>query len=383
MPKSVQNYLSTEMASWQILGVDGHFEGKNPWRDYHTLFAEPLAELVGGLPTEVVAMNALTVNLHLMLTSFYAPTPKKYKIICEAGAFPSDQYALETHIKMRGYDPQTTLIEIAPRHGEHTLRTDDIINTINQHAHETALVFMAGVNYYTGQLYDLQAIAQAAHHHHLTVGYDLAHAIGNVPLHLHDWHVDFAVWCSYKYLNSGPGGVAGAFVHQKHADKPELPRLAGWWGHNDQTRFLMQKGFEPMHGAQGWQLSNAPVLSMAAHKAALDIYEQVGMNALRKKSELMSEYLFYLIQLLQIQYPQANIQIITPNDPAARGCQVSIIIPNKGKQVYNALLKNQIIVDWREPDVIRLAPVPIYNRFDEIARFYNVMKDILINLFGG
>lgn len=367
-PKSAAAAIAHELEQWAQMGVEGHFKGDTPWFTYHKAFAEPLAKVVGAKPDEVVAMNVLTVNLHLMLVSFYRPTATRYKIITEVGAFPSDQYALESQVRFHGFDPDAAIIELKPRTGEHTLRTEDILETIAQHADSLALVMMGGINYYTGQVFDMQKITAKAHAVGAVAGFDLAHAAGNVPLSLHNWDVDFAVWCSYKYMNAGPGGVSGVFVHERHAQNPDLPRFAGWWGHNEKERFLMQKGFKPMYGAAGWQLSNAPVLHMAPYKASLALFEEAGMDKLAAKSRLLTGYLEFLLG--QIQH--IKIEIITPKDPAQRGCQLSMMVEN-GRQIFDYLVSNGVIGDWREPNVIRLSPVPLYNSFQDVYRIYEIL----------
>ena len=339
------------------------------------MFPQLLTKIVGALPEEIVVMNQLTVNLHLLMASFYQPTKERFKIICEAKAFPSDQYALETQARFHGLNPEEAIIEVSPRDGEHTIRTEDIIATIKQHADETALVIFGGVNYYSGQVFDMQTIAQAAHDAGAYCGFDLAHAAGNIELHLHDWKVDFACWCSYKYLNSGPGGIAGAFIHQKHIADKTLPRLAGWWGYEKETRFQMEKGFKPIATAEGWQLSNAPVLSMAAHKASLDIFEEAGIDNLIAKGQQLSDYLFFIIEELNAASTQKKIEIITPKKE--KGCQVSMLMLEKGKEVFDALKQNGVLADWREPNVIRVAPVPLYNTFEEVWKFGEIVKLIV------
>ena len=371
-PKAVRAALEQELLDWQNLGVEGHFHGKNPWFKYHELFHEKEARVVGALPGEVVVMNNLTTNLHLMLVSFYRPTPQRYRIITEAGAFPSDQYALETQVKFHGYQPDGAIIELKPRPGECNLRTEDIAATINQYADSLALVLMGGINYYTGQVFDLATITQAGHAVGAQVGFDLAHAAGNVLLELHNWNVDFAVWCTYKYLNSGPGGVGAAFVHEKHASNLELPRFAGWWGHNQEERFQMKKGFKPITGAAGWQLSNGAILTMAAHKASLDIFDEAGMPALRKKSEQLTGYLEFLIKELNL--PESQLQIITPSEPSARGCQLSLLVHQNGRALFEKLTAAGVILDWREPNVIRVAPVPLYNSFEDVFCFTEILR---------
>lgn len=371
-PKAVRAALEQELLDWQNLGVEGHFHGKNPWFKYHELFHEKEARVVGALPGEVVVMNNLTTNLHLMLVSFYRPTPQRYRIITEAGAFPSDQYALETQVKFHGHQPDDAIIELKPRPGECNLRTEDIAATINQYADSLALVLMGGINYYTGQVFDLATITQAGHAVGAQVGFDLAHAAGNVLLELHNWNVDFAVWCTYKYLNSGPGGVGAAFVHEKHASNLELPRFAGWWGHNQEERFQMKKGFKPITGAAGWQLSNGAILTMAAHKASLDIFDEAGMPALRKKSEQLTGYLEFLIKELNL--PESQLQIITPSEPSARGCQLSLLVHQNGRALFEKLTAAGVILDWREPNVIRVAPVPLYNSFEDVFCFTEILR---------
>lgn len=371
-PKDTRKYVSEELYDWAHLGVEGHVHSRRPWLYYHKFTKKALSKLVGAKPDEVVAMSQLTVNLHLMMVSFYAPTSTRYKILTEAGAFPSDQYAFESQIKYHGFNPEQALIELTPREGEHTLRTEDIIASINKHGSEIALVIFGAVQYYTGQFFDLRQITAAGHSVGAYVGFDLAHAIGNVPLSLHGDEVDFAVWCSYKYLNSGPGSIAGIFVHERHAQNFDLPRFAGWWGHNEKERFLMQKGFKPMPGADGWQLSNVPIFQSAAHMAALEIFQQASMKALRKKSVLLTGYLEFLLNDLDPE--QRYFTIITPKDPAQRGCQLSLLIQNNGKKIFKRLIRNGFILDWREPNVMRLAPVPLYNTFQEVYRFVELLK---------
>ncbi|MDX5345932.1 MAG: kynureninase [Hymenobacteraceae bacterium] len=374
-PKSAKAAIEQELEDWAKLGVEGHFHGKNPWFSYHELLTQPTAKLVGAKPIEVVVMNQLTVNLHLMLVSFYQPNGKRFKIVTEAGAFPSDQYALETHVKSRGYNPDEAIIELTPRPGEHTLRTEDILSVISEKGSEIALVMMGGVNYYTGQAFDMQAITAAAHAAGALAGFDLAHAAGNLKLELHDWNVDFAVWCSYKYLNSGPGGTSGVFVHECHANNHELNRYAGWWGHDKSVRFQMKKGFIPIAGAEGWQLSNAQIFPMAIHKASLEIFNEVGMDALRKKSEQLTGYLEFLLG--EIGVDKEVLEIITPKDPHQRGCQLSLLVHKNGRQLFDKLTEAGIIADWREPNVIRIAPVPLYNSFEDVFHFAEILKQEL------
>jgi len=371
-PKSTRKYIEEELKSWEDRGVEGHFEGIRPWMYYHKFLKKQLAKIVGAKEEEVVSMNGLTANLHLMMVSFYRPTKHRYKIITEAGAFPSDQYALETQLKFHSLDPETALIELKPRAGEHTLRTEDILQTIAQTGDSLALVMMAGVQYYTGQLFDIKSITTKAHEMGALCGFDLAHAVGNVPVNLHNNDVDFAVWCSYKYLNSGPGGVAGVFVNERHANNSDLPRFAGWWGHDESQRFQMKKGFIPMSGADGWQLSNVNVLSSAAHLASLDMFEEVGMTALREKSVMLTGYLEYL--LLELQMDKEQLEVITPSIPEARGCQMSLLVSKNGKQLFDKLAASGVIADWREPNVIRIAPVPLYNSFEDVFQFVELLK---------
>ncbi|WP_207433976.1 kynureninase [Sabulibacter ruber] len=366
-PKSARVAVEEEMVKWAELGVEGHFVGDTPWFTYHAALAGPTARVVGAKPQEVVVMNQLTVNLHLMLVSFYRPQGKRFKILTEAGAFPSDQYALESQVKFHGYAPEEAIIEVAPRAGEHTLRTEDIVQIIQQHGEELALVMMGGVNYYTGQVFDMAAITQAAHAVGALCGFDLAHAAGNVTLRLHDWDVDFAVWCTYKYLNSGPGGTSGVFVHERYAEDASLPRFAGWWGHDQSVRFQMKKGFIPMPGAEGWQLSNSQILPMAVHKASLQLFDEAGMNNLRAKSEKLTGYLEFLIK--ELNQPKEALEVITPEDPSARGCQLSLLVHQNGRQLFETLMANGFILDWREPNVIRVAPTPLYNTFEDVYRF--------------
>ena len=369
-PKSTKKLIEEELNDWATLGVDGHFHAKRPWLHYHQLSKKALAKIVGAKPIEVVAMNQLTMNLHLMLTTFYRPTFQRFKIITEAGAFSSDQYAFESHVKMYGFDPDQTIIELKPRDGEFTLHTEDIIESILVHAKELSLVIFGGVQYYSGQFFDIKKITEAGKKAGAYVGFDLAHAIGNVPLQLNKHQVDFAVWCGYKYLNSGPGSVAGAFVHERHATKFDLPRLAGWWGHNEQERFQMKKGFKPMHGVDGWQVSNFPILAGTAQLASLEIFEQAGMKALRNKSLLLTSYLLFLLKGLS----KENFTIITPTKSSERGCQISILMKKNGRKVFDILTKSGVKADWREPDVIRIAPVPLYNTFEDVFRFSEFFK---------
>jgi len=370
-PKSTREAVLHELNQWSELAVEGHFKGALPWMHYHKFLQPQTAHIAGALPEEVVVMNTLTTNLHLLMVSFYRPTRERFKIIMEAGAFPSDQYALETQARYHGLNPDAAIVEVAPRSGEETLRTEDILAAIETHGPQTALVLFGGVNYYTGQYYDLKAITEAGHRAGAYVGFDLAHAAGNLPLHLHDWGADFAVWCSYKYLNSGPGGPGGVFVHERHGNNPDLPRFAGWWGHDENSRFLMRKGFHPMPGAAGWQLSNAQILSFAAHKASLDIFVEAGMPNLREKSLKLTGYLEFILHHC-IEQGQ-NLRLITPADPAQRGCQLSVRTGADGRRLFDYLAANGVLCDWREDNlsgepggVIRISPAPLYNGFAEV-----------------
>lgn len=375
--KSTSKYVQQELDDWASLGVEGHFQAKNPWMPYHEIFPAQLSKIVGCNENEVVVMNQLTVNLHLLMVTFYRPTKERYKIICEAKAFPSDQYAFETQARYHGFDPAAAVIEVSPREGEHTLRTEDILSTIKQHGDTVAVVLFGGVNYYTGQLFDMKAITKAAHAVGAYAGFDLAHAVGNVELHLHEWEADFACWCSYKYLNSGPGGVAGVYINEKHIANKDLPRFAGWWGYKKDTRFKMEKGFDPIPTAEGWQLSNAPILSMAAHKAALDLFDEAGIDQLHTKRKLLSGYLHYVLNDINSQQAEKVIEIITPANESERGCQVSMLMLKRGKEIFEELTKQGVIADWREPNVIRVAPVPLYNSFEDVYRFGSLIGQLI------
>ncbi len=379
-PKQTSSFIQRELKDWAGLGVEGHEHAHRPWLYYHKFSKKILSEIVGARPKEVVAMNQLTVNLHLMMVSFYRPSTGRYKILTEAGAFSSDQYAFESQIKFHGLNPASALIEVSPRDGEFTLRTEDIIKAIEEHGHELALVIFGGVQYYTGQFFDIKKITEAGQKAGAMVGFDLAHAIGNVDLQLHRHNVDFAVWCSYKYLNAGPGGIAGAYIHEKHFDRDDLPRFAGWWGHQEKERFEMKKGFKPITGIDGWQVSNVPVLQAAAHLASLQIFRDAGIKTLRRKSILLTDYLEYLLK--EIDPFENSYRIITPSNAKDRGCQLSIFLKKNGKKIFNSLTRNGVSLDWREPNVIRLAPVPLYNTFEEVFRFVEIFKAILAKSSG-
>jgi kynureninase len=376
-PRSVRAAVELELDDWAKYGVEGHFHATNPWYSYHELLTPMMAEIVGARDSEVVCMNSLTTNIHLLFVSFYRPTKQRYKIISEARMFPSDRYLLETQAQFHGFDPDDAIIEVAPRDGERLIREEDILDAIATNADELALVFFGGVNYFTGQLFNIPRLTEAAHAVGAVAGFDLAHAAGNVPLSLHDWNVDFAAWCSYKYLNSSPGNVGAIFVHERHGRNFELPRFGGWWGHDKETRFQMKNGFQPMEGAEGWQLSNVPILGMSAMKASLEIFAEAGMTALREKSEQLTGYLEYTVDQLTADFPDANISVITPRDPAQRGCQISIDLAGRERQLFDDMIAAGVIGDFREPCIIRMAPVPLYNSFEDVFTFGNVMRRLL------
>ena len=364
-PKSAAGYIEQEMAAWRRLGVLGHHVAERPWIEYHEHAAAMLAQLVNSDPTEVVAMNSLTVNLHLMMVSFFRPQGTRNKILMEASAFPSDRYAVVSQLRFHGLDPAEHLIELAPRAGERTLRTEDVIAQIEAHGSALALVLLPGVQYLTGQCLDLEPLVAAARRTGAKVGLDLAHAIGNTLLHLHDWNADFAVWCSYKFLNAGPGAVGGCFVHQKHADDMQLPRFAGWWGHDKSARFMMGPEFKPIPGAEGWQVSNTPIFSTAPLLASLEIFRRAGMTALRRKSTTLTAF---LRDLIQRQLGQ-DVEVITPSAAAALGCQLSLRIARPAadaRRCQQRLTAAGVIGDWREPDILRLAPIPLYNSYSDV-----------------
>ena len=368
-PKRTKEFLNQELEDWATFGVEGHFHAKNPWMPYHEFLTESYAKIVGAKPTEVVAMNTLTVNLHLMMVSFYKPTENRHKVIIEGDAFPSDIYAVESQIKHHGLSPATSLIKLRPRDGESAIRTEDIQTIIEREGDEISLIMLGGVNYYTGQVFDFENIIKLGQSKGINVGFDLAHAAGNIKLELHKWGVDFAVWCSYKYLNSGPGSVAAAFVHEKH-HSTNLNRFAGWWGHNKEDRFKMPDSFNPIQSAEGWQLSNPPILSLAAIRASLSIFDEVGMDKLVAKSKELTNYLLYLLNTIDTD----RIEIITPEE---RGCQLSIRVKNGNKTLFDVITEKGVVADWREPDVIRVAPIPLYNSFQDVFNFYTILKEEL------
>jgi kynureninase len=377
-PKSARKYIEEELDDWATYGVEGHFHSRRPWYAYHEQLTAFTAEIVGAKPIEVVVTHSLTTNLHLLLVSFFRPEGKRTKILCEAKAFPSDQYAFQSQLQFHGLDAKEHLIEIHPREGEHLIRHEDILQAIELHKDELALVMIGGVNYFTGQLFDMQAITKAGHEAGAVVGFDLAHAAGNINLHLHDWGVDFAAWCGYKYLNSSPGGVSGMFVHERHANNTSLPRFAGWWGHNKEERFKMESGFHPIAGAEGWQLSNAPVLGMAAHLASLEIFHEAGMHRIGQKRDLMTAYLEFVIDSVSNANPgRVTFELITPRDQTKRGAQLSIMAKGQGKGLFDALTNLGVVADWREPNVIRIAPAPLYNSFEDCFRFGQLLQQAI------
>ncbi|NNC95615.1 MAG: kynureninase [Chitinophagales bacterium] len=373
LPKNTEKAVLQELEDWRKMGVEGHMNAKNPWFYYHNFVSDSLAKIVGAKPTEVVAMNSLTVNLNLMMVSFYQPNGNRKRILVENNPFPSDYYAIEQQIKFHGHDPEECIIELKPGSDEHSLSTTSIIKSIEKYGDEIALVLIGGVNFYTGQFFDLEKITTAAHDAGAFVGFDLAHAIGNVPLALNNWGVDFAVWCTYKYLNSGPGSVGGAFVHERHGNNPELPRMSGWWGNDEESRFEFPKNFEPQTGAAGWQMSNAPVLSLAAHKAALEIFDEAGMQALREKSIQLTAYMEFILKDIW-KRSGVSFTVITPKSPEERGCQLSILTGPDGKKIFEKLTAEGVVADWRNPNVIRVAPVPLYNTFEDIYNFGRIIE---------
>lgn len=370
MPKTARIYVEQELKDWENLGVEGHFHAKHPWMPYHEFLTESMAKVVGAKHHEVVVMNTLTTNLHLMMVSFYRPSKERFKILIESDAFPSDRYAAESQIRFHGYDPKEALLELRPRIGEDIIRPEDIEKMIEKEGHQIATIMLGGVNYYTGQVFDFKRIAELGHAQGCIVGFDLAHGAGNLNLALHESGVDFAVWCTYKYLNSGPGSLGGVFVHERHA-KTDRPRFAGWWGHNKETRFKMRDDFEPIEGAEGWQLSNPPILPMAAMRASLDIFNEVGMTKLNEKSVKMTAYMESLLNQIEGE----KISIITPQDQKQRGCQLSIKVKDADKSLFGRITAKGVIADWREPDVIRVAPVPMYNSYQDVFNFVRILRE--------
>lgn len=377
-PKRTKTYVDEVMNDWANLAVEGHFYSDKPWWDYQERFASPLSEIVGAKPAEVGVMNTLTVNLHLLMVSFYNPTPNKYKIICEEKAFPSDQYMFQSQVKFHGFDPKDAIVEIKRREGEANIRLEDVLAKIDEVGNELALVLIGGVNYYTGQVFDMKTITAAGQKHGAYVGWDLAHAAGNIKLDLHDWNVDFAAWCSYKYMNSGPGNASGFFVHEKHHNDKELKRFAGWYGHNKERRFKMEPDFDPVHGADGWQISNLPILSLAPYLASVEMFAEVGMDKLITKRNLITSYLEFVLHEIDKELEGADFEILTPSNQEERGCQLSVYLHGQGRELFERLMKNGVITDWREPNVIRLAPAPFYCSFEDMYEFGQILKQLIL-----
>jgi kynureninase len=378
-PKRTKSYVDEVMSDWANMAVEGHFYSDKPWWDYQERFAAPLSEIVGAKPSEVGVMNTLTVNLHLLMVSFYNPTPKKYKIICEEKAFPSDQYMFQSQVKFHGFDPKDAIVEIKRREGEANIRLEDVLAKIEEVGSELALVLIGGVNYYTGQVFDMKTITAAGQKQGAYVGWDLAHAAGNIKLDLHDWNVDFAAWCSYKYMNSGPGNASGFFVHEKHHNDKELKRFAGWYGHNKERRFKMEPDFDPVHGADGWQISNLPILSLAPYLASVEMFAEVGMDKLIAKRNLITAFLEFVLHEIDNELDGAEFEILTPSNQDERGCQLSVYLHGQGRELFERLMKNGVITDWREPNVIRLAPAPFYCSFEDMYDFGQILKDLILN----
>lgn len=374
-PKNVKSAIEQELADWQQCAVEGYWAAKNPWLYYQQYCSKPLTGMMGASQQELTVMNTLTVNLHLMMLSFYRPTKQRFKVLMEAGAFPSDQYAVETQVRYHGFDPETAIVEVSPRAGEHLIRLEDILDIINKESDSLALVLFGGINYYTGQFFDIPAITAAAHEAGAYAGFDLAHVAGNIPVSLHNWDVDFAVWCSYKYLNGGPGAVGGAFVHEKYASNRGFLRLGGWWGNEESARFKMEKGFVPKKEAEGWQQSTAQVFNMVSLKASLELFEAAGIGALREKSQGLTNYLEFLLQQLK----GINFEIITSKNCNERGAQLSLLFLEKGKEIHQQMTDAGIIVDWREPGVIRVSPAPMYNSYQDVFHFYEIIANIASN----
>ena len=373
-PKRTKQYVDEVMNDWANLAVEGHFYAEKPWWDYHERFANPLSKLMGSKPSEITVMNTLTVNLHLLMVSFYRPTKTRYKIICEEKAFPSDQYMFQSQVAFHGYKPEDAIVEIKRREGEHNIRLEDIFAKINEVGDELALVLFGGVNYYTGQVFDMKTITETGHKVGAMVGFDLAHAAGNIKLELHDWNVDFAAWCSYKYMNSGPGNASGCFIHEKHHTNKELQRFGGWWAQNKESRFLMEQTFDPIVGADGWQVSNLPILSLAPYLASVELFAEVGMDKLIKKRNQITAYLEFILHEIDAEIDGTEFEIITPANQSERACQLSVFLHGQGRSLFDYLMKNGVITDWREPNVIRLAPVPFYCSFEDIFDFGQILK---------
>ncbi|OEY73129.1 kynureninase [Salegentibacter salarius] len=372
-PKSAKKYVDEIMTDWANLAVEGHFYAEKPWWDYHERFSAKLAKVVGAKPAEVTVMNTLTVNLHLLMVSFYRPKGKRYKIICEEKAFPSDQYMISSQVRFHGYDPEGAIVEIKRHEGENNFRTEDILAKIKEVGEECALVLIGGVNYYTGQVLEMETITKAGHEIGAFVGWDLAHAAGNIELNLSEWNVDFAAWCSYKYMNSGPGNASGCFINEKYHNQKDIPRFEGWWGHSKERRFLMEPEFQPENGADAWQISNAPVLALAPYLASLEMFEEVGMPALIEKRNKIVAYLEFVLHEIDKEV-DSTFEIITPAKQEERGTQLSVFLHGEGRELFNYLMKNGVITDWREPNVIRLAPVPFYCSFEDMFQFGQILK---------
>ncbi len=372
-PKSAKKYVDEVMDDWANLAVEGHFYAEKPWWDYHERFSEKLAKVVGAKPPEITVMNTLTVNLHLLMVSFYRPDAKRYKIICEEKAFPSDQYMIASQVKFHGFNPEDAVVEVKKRAGENHFRTEDILKKIEEIGDECALVLFGGVNYYSGQVLDMETITRAGHEVGAKVGWDLAHAVGNIELKLHEWNVDFAAWCSYKYMNSGPGNASGCFINEKYHGLKEIPRFEGWWGHSKERRFLMEPEFQPEPDAHAWQISNAPILALAPYLASLDMFEKVGMPALIEKRNKIVAYLEFVLHQIDEEV-ESDFEIITPSNQNERGTQLSVFLHGEGKELFNYLIKNGVIIDWREPNVIRLAPAPFYCSYEDMYEFGQILK---------
>lgn len=367
-PKKVKEYVDQELEDWAALGVEGHLHARHPWLPYHEFLTKSMANLVGAFPSEVVVMNSLTVNLHLLMASFYRPTKQRYKILIESDAFPSDKYAVASQAAWHGYDEEDSIIMWKPPHGDYCLALEDLRAILDRDGEQIALILLGGVNYYTGQYLDMKEITRMGHLHGITVGFDLAHATGNVEMHLHDWGIDFAAWCSYKYLNSGPGGLGAIFIHNKHGQDTDTPRLSGWWGHNKETRFRMRDEFDPLPGAEGWQLSNPPILPLAAMRASMEIFDSAGIKNLRQLSKEVNAVFYNALKEIK------GITILTPDNPEERGCQISLFVREDGRKLFDHLSANGVIADWREPDVIRIAPVPLYNTKEDTERFVDIVQ---------
>lgn len=368
------DYVKEVMDDWANLAVEGHFFADKPWWDYHERFSVPLSKLVGAKPSEVTVMNTLTVNLHLLMASFYRPTERKFKILCEEKAFPSDQYMIQSQVQFHGLEPKDTIVEIKRRDGEHNFRLEDILAKIEEVGDELALVLIGGLNYYTGQVLDMKTITAKAHEYDAYVGWDLAHAAGNIKLELHEWGADFAAWCSYKYMNSGPGNASGCFIHEKHHNNMDLPRLGGWWGHNKERRFLMEPKYDPIRNAHGWQISNLPILSLAPYLASVEMFDEIGMDRLVEKRDVITSYLEFILKAIAKE-TKADFEIITPSDPKERGSQLSVLLHGEGRRLFDYLMEEGVIVDWREPNVIRLAPVPLYTSYEDMYHFGQILKN--------